>query len=170
MYKQVAEATDDKDAIKVLEDVIDEEKVHAGEFLELLYRIAPDEKKYYEEGINEVREMIGGEIKMATNELKFASEDEALQYLANFLGQKILVAKKWSGKIKPHWSPPEGFFTQSASAIADGLHGASKDLKQAMGRLTCFINRAGDNLTGKDKDRLERAKDMLRKKFESKEE
>lgn len=99
-------------------------------------------------------------------ELKFASEDEALQHLADLTGQKILVAKKWSGKVEVKWEPPEGFFTKGAVAIADGLHSASKTLKQAMSRLNFYINRAGDNLSRDDHKRLERAKELLHKKFE----
>ena len=78
----------------------------------------------------------------------------------------MLVEKKWSGEIETHWHPKEGFFTQSAEKIASGLARNSKDLKQAMSRLNFYINRAGKNLTAEDKNRLELAKERLRKKFE----
>ena len=42
----------------VLEDIADEERVHAGEFLRLLRELAPDEEKFYAEGAEEVDEMI----------------------------------------------------------------------------------------------------------------
>ena len=42
----------------VLVDIADEERVHAGEFLRLLHELAPDEKKLYEDGAEEVQEMI----------------------------------------------------------------------------------------------------------------
>jgi len=58
MYMQLAESTDDKLAIAVLEDIADEERVHAGEFLRLLKELAPDEEKYYAEGAEEVEEEI----------------------------------------------------------------------------------------------------------------
>ena len=58
LYMQLAESTDNKLAIDVLKDIADEERVHAGEFLRLLDELAPDEKKYYEEGREEVEEMI----------------------------------------------------------------------------------------------------------------
>jgi rubrerythrin len=58
MYMQLAESTDNKLAIKVLKDIADEERVHAGEFLRLLYELAPDEKKFYAEGAKEVEEEI----------------------------------------------------------------------------------------------------------------
>jgi len=58
LYMQLAESTDDKLAKEVLTDIADEERVHAGEFLRLLKRLAPDEEKFYEEGAEEVQEMI----------------------------------------------------------------------------------------------------------------
>ncbi|HAF29765.1 MAG TPA: rubrerythrin [Bacteroidales bacterium] len=58
LYMQLAEATDNKLAIAVLKDIADEERVHAGEFLRLLYELAPDEPKLYAEGDKEVAEII----------------------------------------------------------------------------------------------------------------
>ncbi len=58
LYMQLAESTDNKLAIKVLEDIADEERVHAGEFLRLLKELAPDEEKFYAEGAGEVEEEI----------------------------------------------------------------------------------------------------------------
>ena len=58
LYMQLAESTDNKLAKDVLIDIADEERVHAGEFLSLLHELAPDEKKLYDEGAEEVQEMI----------------------------------------------------------------------------------------------------------------
>jgi len=58
MYMQLVESTDNKLAIKVLKDIANEELVHAGEFLRLLYELAPDEEKYYASGAKEVEEQI----------------------------------------------------------------------------------------------------------------
>ncbi|MBN2457066.1 MAG: hypothetical protein JXB29_11125 [Sedimentisphaerales bacterium] len=58
LYMQLAESTDDKLAQEVLKDIADEERVHAGEFLKLLKRLAPDEQKFYDEGAKEVQEMM----------------------------------------------------------------------------------------------------------------
>jgi rubrerythrin len=58
LYMQLAESTNNKLAIEVLNDIADEERVHAGEFLRLLYELAPDEKKFYAEGEKEVEETI----------------------------------------------------------------------------------------------------------------
>jgi len=54
MYLQLAESIDNKLAIEVLNDIADEEKVHAGEFLRLLKELAPDEEGFYQEGAQEV--------------------------------------------------------------------------------------------------------------------
>ncbi len=58
LYMQLAESTDNKLAIAVLEDIADEERVHAGEFLRLLKELAPDEEEFYTEGAEEVEEEI----------------------------------------------------------------------------------------------------------------
>jgi len=58
LYMQLAESTDNKLAVEVLEDIADEERVHAGEFLRLLKELAPDEQKFYDEGAKEVEEEI----------------------------------------------------------------------------------------------------------------
>ncbi len=58
MYMQLAELTDNKLAVEVLKDVADEERVHAGEFLRVLHELAPEEKKFYAEGAEEVEEEI----------------------------------------------------------------------------------------------------------------
>jgi rubrerythrin len=58
LYMQLAESTDNALAQDVLKDIADEERVHAGEFLRLLKELAPDEQKYYDEGAEEVEEMM----------------------------------------------------------------------------------------------------------------
>ena len=58
MYMQIAEATDDELTKRVMTDVANEEKVHAGEFLGLLKHLAPDEEEFYQEGAQEVEEEI----------------------------------------------------------------------------------------------------------------
>jgi rubrerythrin len=58
LYMQLAESTDNKLAVTVLKDIANEERVHAGEFLRLLRELAPEEKKLYAEGADEVEEFI----------------------------------------------------------------------------------------------------------------
>lgn len=58
LYTQLAESTDSKLSIAVLNDIADEEKVHAGEFLRLLKQLDPKESGHYEEGSKEVEKII----------------------------------------------------------------------------------------------------------------
>ena len=57
-YEQIAESTDDPLVQKVMRDVANEEKEHAGEFLRLLREIEPAEEGFYQHGYEEVEEMI----------------------------------------------------------------------------------------------------------------
>ena len=58
LYMQLAESTDNRLAQDVLIGIADEERVHAGEFLRLLKRLAPDEEKFYADGAEEVQQLI----------------------------------------------------------------------------------------------------------------
>lgn len=58
LYEEIAESTDNELAKKVLYDIANEEKVHAGEFLRLLKEIDKDEERFYKEGEEEVEEII----------------------------------------------------------------------------------------------------------------
>ena len=58
LYMQLVDSTENKLAQKVLTDIADEERVHAGEFLRLLHELAPDEKQFYASGAKEVEELI----------------------------------------------------------------------------------------------------------------
>ena len=58
MYMQLTESTDDKLSIEVLKNIADEERVHAGELLQLLDELDPNEKKFYAQGTNEVEHEI----------------------------------------------------------------------------------------------------------------
>jgi rubrerythrin len=58
LYTQLAESTENALAAKVLMEIADEERVHAGEFLRLLHELAPDEGKFYAEGAKEVDDEI----------------------------------------------------------------------------------------------------------------
>lgn len=58
LYMQLAESTDHKLAKAVLIDVADEERVHAGEFLRVLKELDPKETDFYQEGYEEVEEIM----------------------------------------------------------------------------------------------------------------
>jgi rubrerythrin len=57
MYEAMADASDNPLAAKVLQDIADEEKVHAGEFQELLRILLPEEQRLLAKGTDEVQEM-----------------------------------------------------------------------------------------------------------------
>ena len=57
LYTAHADATDHPLAKKVLKDIADEERVHAGEFARLIQILTGDEDKWLTEGADEVNEM-----------------------------------------------------------------------------------------------------------------
>jgi rubrerythrin len=63
MYVQLAESTGNKLAVAVLKDIADEELVHAGEFLKLLYALAPDEEALYAKGAGEVADIAKSQLQ-----------------------------------------------------------------------------------------------------------
>jgi hypothetical protein len=73
--------------------------------------------------------------------------------------------EKWSGDVKTKRHPPKGLFAEgSAQDIADWAAGAG-DLQSAMAEINFYENRAGSNLSAERKATLEKAKELLRKKF-----
>lgn len=58
LYTQLADSVDCEKVKAVLTDIADEERVHAGEFLRLLYELDPKEKEFYKEGAGEVEELL----------------------------------------------------------------------------------------------------------------
>jgi rubrerythrin len=73
LYMAHAEATDDPLAKEVLIDIANEEREHAGEFMELLEILTGDEAQWIANGRAEVREMAGEIGAAASTE---ASEDD----------------------------------------------------------------------------------------------
>lgn len=70
LYEQLAESTTNVLAQKVLRDIADEEKVHAGEFLRLLTELQPDEEEFYRQGAQEVEEeFLGSSSESGTTSL-----------------------------------------------------------------------------------------------------
>ena len=86
-------------------------------------------------------------------------------------------AKRWSQEVTEHSDALDlqrGVFTlKDPKAIAASLKRSAEASKRrksdpyrsAMSMLVFYINRAGKNLKQADRDRLERAKDELRKAF-----
>lgn len=57
LYEAVADSTADPLTKKVLQDIANEEKIHVGEFQELLQRLVGDEEHWINQGVEEVEEM-----------------------------------------------------------------------------------------------------------------
>lgn len=76
--------------------------------------------------------------------------------------------KKWSGKVtkKETYHTPDGLFSKPAEDIAKTLKKDSDSRKQAMARLNFYKNRAGKNLSKKDKEKLELAKVILKRLYD----
>ena len=56
VYRQLAESIDPKLAAHVLKTVVDEIRIHMGEFLKLIHELAPDEERLYQHWAKEVEE------------------------------------------------------------------------------------------------------------------
>jgi rubrerythrin len=59
LYEQMANLTDNKNLKMVLMDVAKEEKEHVGEFQYLLLKHDPQQQKELDEGMEEVKELLG---------------------------------------------------------------------------------------------------------------
>ena len=57
-YSNHLRATDNRAAQLTTRDIIHEEMVHVGELMSLLFRLDPDFKKYYDEGVNEFNDRL----------------------------------------------------------------------------------------------------------------
>lgn len=80
---------------------------------------------------------------------------------------RLIKAEKWVKDVKPkHGAVPEGTFEKSAEDIAKTLKRVSDSHKQASSRLSFYRNRAGENLSKEQKDKLAKAADILRKLYE----
>lgn len=77
-----------------------------------------------------------------------------------------LLEEKWVSSVKTKKHPPDGLFSNgTVQEIADWAwyeHHSNK--KKAMASLNFFINR-NSNISGEIIDKIEKAKDILRKKW-----
>jgi len=92
LYEFIADATDEEWIKKVFQDVADEERVHVGEFQEVLNRLLKDEKSLLEEGAQEVEDLA-------------ASRETEKEILREIFGtvEKGRIRKRPRYKIKDMW-------------------------------------------------------------------
>ncbi len=57
IYEQIVESIDDPQIKAVILDIIDEEKLHAGQFMDLLFGLDPEESNTYQRGAQENKEI-----------------------------------------------------------------------------------------------------------------
>ncbi len=58
LYEEISESIDNEEAKKLLNEITEDEKVHAGNFLYLMKILAPEEQNFYEQGLEEAKEII----------------------------------------------------------------------------------------------------------------
>lgn len=57
-YDQLAKASDNSLFKRVMLDIANEESVHLGEFIRVLFELNPDEKNFMDKGFDEVQDII----------------------------------------------------------------------------------------------------------------
>jgi hypothetical protein len=71
--------------------------------------------------------------------------------------------RRWSASVVARWKPRPGLFTSDSRTIANEvLEGHGWDLASSVASLNFYINRAGRNLSGRDRSRLGRAMEIIR--------
>ena len=87
------------------------------------------------------------------------------------------TTKRWSGDVTTHsnaldldrdvftWKDPHRIATSLKHSAESSQRRKGTPFQSAMSMLTFYINRAGTNLSGKQKKTLEAAKDELRSQF-----
>ena len=58
LYEQLRDSIDDKKSAELLNEIADDEKIHAGNFLYLLKQLSPNDEKLYNDGEKEAVEVI----------------------------------------------------------------------------------------------------------------
>jgi rubrerythrin len=86
IYMAHADATDNPLAKKVLIDIANEERVHAGEFARLLSILTGDEDSFLAEGAEEVDQMAAGLVAPASEKPEGGATEEATTGTAGTVG------------------------------------------------------------------------------------
>lgn len=58
LYNQLADASYNSLFQKVMRNIANEEKIHVGEFMRVLFELDENEKEFYDKGFDEVQEML----------------------------------------------------------------------------------------------------------------
>jgi len=82
-----------------------------------------------------------------------------------YLCEKKGKGSKWSGKVDLKWHAPKGLFEDGSAEKIAATVSKGVDLKTAMSRLNFFLNRGGENIPSDIRKKVEKAKEIVRKKF-----
>jgi rubrerythrin len=142
MYDQVADATTDKTAEKIIRDISDEERVHAGEFFKLLTTVDPKEAELFQKGEQEAEEKMGKKsmaslIRSAAKKIKDSGYEwqkgdwdpkiKTLKYVSPFTGKKFHVSP--SASIDPYAAILMSHMKRPVN-VANVVHAAEEIKKQ----------------------------------------
>jgi len=58
LYEALADATSDKDVVKVFQSIANEEKVHVGELEALLRQLDPSQEELFVDGLDEATDLV----------------------------------------------------------------------------------------------------------------
>jgi hypothetical protein len=91
--------------------------------------------------------------------------EEAFSFL-----QEEEEEEKWSQDVKEKFHPPEGTFKEgSADKIATIIsQNGRTPYKTAIARLNFFLNRGGENVSPEIRAKVNRAKEILKKRYNKK--
>lgn len=68
------------------------------------------------------------------------------------------MVRRWSKDVSTRWAPPAGLFKKDAETIArEVLRGHGGDLASSVSSINFYVNRAGSNLSARDRLRLKQA-------------
>lgn len=95
-----------------------------------------------------------------------ASSEVDAEYYRSVKPRNNHWIERTANKRKGHYRKdgeelPPDVFKGSPSSIANILKSKSKDLKQALSRLSFYRNRSGENIPGSDRSRLDQARDAI---------
>lgn len=91
---------------------------------------------------------------------------DAKEYYRSAKPKHMHWIERTENKRKGHYRQdgeelPEGVFKGSPSSIANTLKSKSKDMKQALSRLSFYRNRSGKNVPDSEHARLDQARDAI---------
>jgi hypothetical protein len=95
-----------------------------------------------------------------------ASSDVEAEYYRTIKPRNNHWIERTANKRKGHYRKggedlPPDVFKGSPGSIANTLKSKSKDMKQALSRLSFFRNRSGDNIPNSEQAKLDQARDAI---------